>query len=46
MLLIDSTSSEMPNAELTTQHQILSFLQSVNLIGDHKTHSAYEAQGL
>ena len=45
-MLIDSSSNEMPNAELTTQHQILTFLQSASLIGDHRTHSAYEKQGL
>jgi hypothetical protein len=36
----------MPNCELTTQSQILSYLQSVSLIGDYRTHSAWEAQGL
>ncbi len=41
-MIIDSSSEQMPNAELTTQHQILSFLKSQSLIGDHKTHSAYE----
>ncbi|TNV77646.1 hypothetical protein FGO68_gene3438 [Halteria grandinella] len=46
LLLIDSSSEEMPQCELTTQHQILTYLQSVSLIGDHKTHSAWETQGL
>ena len=42
MLLIDSSSEEMPNAELTSQHQITTFLNSANLIGDYRSHSAYE----
>ncbi len=41
-MIIDSSTDEMPNAELTTQHQILSFLRKQSLIGDHQTHSAYE----
>ena len=40
--MIDSSSKEMPNADLTTQNQILSFLNQESIIGDYKTHSAYE----
>ena len=45
-MLVDSSTDEMPNCELTTQHQILSYLQSQSLIGDYRSHSAYESQGL
>ena len=41
-MLIDSTSEEMPPAELTSKHQILNFLRENNFIGDHISHSAYE----
>lgn len=42
ILLIDSSSEEMPSVELTEKENILSFLFNKRLIGSYKHHSAYE----
>lgn len=44
--MIDSSSEEMPNTDASTMPNILNMLYENSLIGDYKTHSAYEAQGL
>lgn len=46
LLLIDSSSAEMPPAELSEKDAILTFLFNNGLIGSYKTYSAFEKQGL
>lgn len=41
-MLIDSSSEQIPAADLVSKDQILSFLRDQNLIGDYKNHSAFE----
>jgi len=45
-LLIESAQDNMPSAELTSSHQILTFLRSEGFLADHKSHSAKERQAL
>ena len=42
LLLIDSSSEEMPSCDLSSKTQILTHLNKVGLIGSYKTHCAYE----
>ena len=42
ILLIDSSSEDMPSVELTEKENILSFLFNKQIIGSYKHHSAYE----
>ena len=42
ILLIDSSSEEMPSVELSEKENILSFLFNKQIIGSYKQHSAYE----
>lgn len=46
LLLVDSNSEEMPACEVTTKDLILRQLQQIGLIGDYRTHSAFENMGL
>lgn len=46
LLLVDSNTQEMPACEVTTRDEIIRQLQRIGLIGDYKTHSAYENLGL
>lgn len=45
-LLIDSTSEEMPSAELSDKNRILAYLFNSGLIGNYKNHSPWEKAGL
>lgn len=42
MLVINSSSEEMPETEQASKDDILTFLFNAGLIGSYKTHSAYE----
>lgn len=42
--ILESSQPGIPEADLTSSHQILSFLRENNMIGDHKAHSASETQ--
>lgn len=46
LLLVDSNTEEMPACEVTTKEMIFKQLQQIGLIGDYRTHSAYENLGL
>lgn len=46
LLLVDSNTEEMPACDLTTKDGIISHLLRIGLIGDFRTHSAYENLGL
>lgn len=46
LLLMDSSSPEMPSADLQCKDNILTFLFNKKLIGTYKTYSVYEKQGL
>lgn len=45
-LLIDSSSEEMPSAELSEKTRILAYLYNQGLIGNYKNHSPWEKSGL
>ena len=42
MLVINSSSEEMPEADISSKDDILSFLFNQGLIGNYRTHSVYE----
>jgi hypothetical protein len=42
LLLIDSSSAEMPSASLSQKDNILTFLFNRSIIGTYKQHSVYE----
>lgn len=42
--ILESSQPGIPEADLVSSQQILSFLRENNFIGDHKSHSAAEAQ--
>jgi hypothetical protein len=44
-LVIDSSTDEMPPADLSEKDEILTFLHNAGLIGSYRTHSAFEKQG-
>ena len=44
--MIDSSTDEMPPADLSEKEEILTFLHNNGLIGSYKTYSAFEKQGL
>ena len=46
LLLIDSNTEEMPACEVTTKDEIIRHMQRIGLIGDYRTHSAFEGIGL
>jgi hypothetical protein len=46
MLMMDSSTPEMPTADLLVKDNILAFLFNSKLIGTYKTYSVYEKQGL
>jgi len=46
LLLIDSNTEEMPACEVTSRDDIIRHLNRIGLIGDYRTHSAYEGVGL
>ena len=46
VMMIDSSTAEMPPADLIQKDHILSHLHNLGLIGSHKSHSAFEKQGL
>ena len=46
LLLIDSNTGEMPASEVTSKDDIIKHLNRIGLIGDYRTHSAYEGVGL
>lgn len=46
LLVIDSSSAEMPSASLSHRDNILTFLFNRSIIGTYKQHSVYEKQGL
>lgn len=46
ILLIDSSTPEMPSAQLSSKENILTFLFNKSVIGTYKSHSVYEKQGL
>ena len=46
VMMIDSSTSEMPPADLIQKDQILAHLHNSGLIGSYKSQSAFEKQGL
>jgi len=44
--MIDSSTKDMPSADLSEKDGILSDLTNVGLIGSYRTHSVFEKQGL
>jgi hypothetical protein len=44
--MIDSSTDEMPPADLSEKDEILTFLYNGGLIGPYKSHSAFEKQGM
>jgi hypothetical protein len=42
LFILESSQPGIPEADLTSNQQILSFLRENNFIGDHKAHSAAE----
>ena len=46
LLLIDSNTEEMPACEVTTKDEIIRHMHRIGLIGDYRTHSAFEGIGL
>ena len=46
LLVMDSSSDDMPARDVAEKNPILSYLANVGLIGEFKTRSAWEGQGL
>jgi hypothetical protein len=44
--MIDSSTEEMPPADLSEKEEILTFLYNSGLIGSYRSYSAFEKQGL